>query len=698
MCEYIRERKTMTGIQKLLSEFRNCKIAIYGLGTETEQVLGEIGDAFQVVGLLDSYQCSGSLYGKPIISLECAIANQVRLILVAARPGSCRAIAKRIGCVCRERQIALFDTRGNDLSGVRRVVYDFQNVPGYTKSQVMQKALTCDAVSFDLFDTLIMRQVLFPADVFELVDDRLRQHGIEIEDFPARRMASEKELSREHAPRLSEIYAHMKQTYQLSEIEPEQMAVLEWEIDCGLVVPRGEVCRLLSDLEARGKRVYIVTDSYYTKRQIVRILKKCGITNYTDVFVSCEYGTGKTQGLFREFKETVDVWSYLHIGDDMTADVESAEKNGISACQLYSGIDLLEQAGYMGLWDYAEYLSDRIRIGMFVANIFNSPFQFETKERRIGVGTAYDIGYVFFAPMICDFVLWFRRQVEKYRLENILFCARDGYLVKQLYDELCNQISSIYFLTSRMAAIRAGMEDEEDIRYVGDMKFSGSLRKQLEERFGIQVREEKGQGDEKTELSDYTAEILEHAAVSRKHYLTYIRRLGLDDGETGFFDFVAKGTTQMYMSRLMKRHLKGIYFLRLEKERMQGKNLDIVSFYGTEEMNNSVIFRDYYILETMLTAPMPSVREFDADGNPVYAQETRGESDIRCFQEAQEGIRGYFREYLKLCPISVRRTDKRLDEIFLTLIHGIEITDHDFLNLKVEDPFFNRMTDMTDML
>lgn len=197
---------------------------------------------------------------------------------------------------------------------------------------------------------------------------------------------------------------------------------------------------------------------------------------------------------------------------------------------------------------------------------------------------------------------------------------------------------------------------------------------------------------------DFTAEILDHAVVSRKNYLTYIERLGLKSGETGFFDFVAKGTTQMYMGRLMEQHLKGIYFLRLDKEQMQGKNLDIVSFYDTEEMNSSVIFRDYYILETMLTAPMPSVSEFDGNGSPVYAEETRKESDIRCFQEAQEGIRGYFREYLQLCPISARKINKKLDEIFLALVHGIEITDRDFLNLKVEDPFFNRMTDMTDML
>lgn len=264
----------MLELKELLARYKDKKIAIYGLGTETEKFLKEIANNLWVIGLLDSYQNSGKLYGKPIISLEQAVAEHVRLILVAARPGSCRAIAKRIGGICREKQIALFDIRGNDLNNVQRVVYDFKEVPGYTKSQMMKKALTYDVVSFDLFDTLIMRQLLFPSDVFELVDDRLRQHGIIIEDFPARRMASEKELSKDRAPRLSEIYTHMKQTYQLSEIEPEQMAVLEWEIDCGLVVPRREVCRLFSDLEARGKKVYIVTDSYYNKKQIAGILKK----------------------------------------------------------------------------------------------------------------------------------------------------------------------------------------------------------------------------------------------------------------------------------------------------------------------------------------------------------------------------------------------------------------------------------------
>ena len=42
--------------------------------------------------------------------------------------------------------------------------------------------------------------------------------------------------------------------------------------------------------------------------------------------------------------------------------------------------------------------------------------------------------------------------------------------------------------------------------------------------------------------------------------------------------------------------------------------------------------------------------------------------------------------------------DKKLDERFLAFIHGVTIQNKDFLNLTVEDPFFNRMTDITDLV
>ena len=68
------------------------------------------------------------------------------------------------------------------------------------------------------------------------------------------------------------------------------------------------------------------------------------------------------------------------------------------------------------------------------------------------------------------------------------------------------------------------------------------------------------------------------------------------------------------------------------------------------------------------------------------------------FDKAQAGILSYFDEYLALVPEAARTVNKGLDEKLLELVNKILIKDEDFLSLKVEDPFFGRMTNMKDLL
>ena len=46
----------------------------------------------------------------------------------------------------------------------------------------------------------------------------------------------------------------------------------------------------------------------------------------------------------------------------------------------------------------------------------------------------------------------------------------------------------------------------------------------------------------------------------------------------------------------------------------------------------------------------------------------------------------------------IGETEKRLEEIFLSLLHQMEILEKRFLDLKVEDPFFNRTTEVMDLV
>lgn len=672
---------------QIFQPYQRCKIAIYGLGLLTERLLPQL-EGYRIVGLLDGYRTEGTLYGQPILSLEQAVKDGVELIIVAARPESCKIIAKRIGEACRTSHIVLLDIRGEDLCAPKKGSCRL-TLKGLTKEELLREINSHDVVSVDLFDTLLMRRTLFPTDVFEILDGRLQRQGVVIADFPKKRLEGEKQLCRHTVPTLAEIYEYICSRYHIHAVTPEALAAMEWEVDRDLAVPRRELCALLSEAYRRGKPVFITSDTFYSKAQLVKLLSACRIDAYTDILPSCEYRTGKTQGLFAVLRQRIHGKTCVHIGDSDDADVCGAEKNGLTGCRIYSGLDLFENVGYLGLWEEIGGLSSRIRAGMLVSKLFNSPFPFERADPTLHVDSAYDIGYLFYAPILSSFVFWLRRQVEENNLKNVWFCARDGYLIKKLYDRLGGSVASVYFLTSRTAAIRAGVEHEADIRYVEEMHFSGSLEEELKQRFGITVADV----DARSRLTDCAREILAAAKIRRNRYSAYIRELHPEAGDIAFFDFVARGTTQLFVGRLLNRHLRGYYFLQQDQSYMEKMGLDIRSFCRPEE---NTVSRNYYILEPVVTAPEPSVLGFTADGEACYAHETRTAEALCCVETVQDGIEDYFREYLRLCP--EHEGDKPLGTMILNLIHSVDICAEDYLALQVEDPFFGRNSPLADLL
>lgn len=407
----------MPDIKEQLKEYKEKYTVLYGLGTETKKALDELDGYFKITGLLDGFRTSGEMYGKPILRLAEIIDNTVKLIIVVARPGSCRAITRRIGTFCKENDIALYDIRGKNLLVERRVSYNFKHVQGGTKNELLIKIETAEIVSLDLFDTLVMRKVLSYTDIFEIVNDRLKEMYITIPGFADQRLESEKELAKYGAPSLVEIYEHLlKKLSGEVDVSAQTLADLEWSIDYEMLIPRQTVCNVYREAVER-KKIFIITDTYYGESQIKKILGKCGIENYSGIYASCEYHTGKMQKLFEIFKKEKPAEKYLHIGDDLAADVEVPIRYGMDTFHIFSGCDLMDELGNLGIGDDVASFSDRVKTGLFISRIFNNPFQFETGG--IQIKRSEDIGYLFCAPLICDFLIWFCRQVKESNIEAI---------------------------------------------------------------------------------------------------------------------------------------------------------------------------------------------------------------------------------------------------------------------------------------
>ena len=684
-------------MNELLSEK---KIIIYGISTETERVLSEWNGKYNVVGLLDGFMTEGEQFGYRILDINEVVRMDNIAIIVVARPGSCKVITKRIGALCREHNVPLFDIRGNDLLEEKKVVYDFKAVSGYTKQELLQAIDESEAVSFDLFDTLLVRNVSSLDDLLSIIDIRLRDKNINITDFGNIRTRAEKKLSIGRAPRLDKIYGEVLNSTNELNADAGELSIIEYAVDLDTIEARREMVTLVNEIIEMGKPVYITSDCYYSKTQLQEILRIIGVNKVTDIIVSCEYDTSKTGNLFEKLIAIAGTKNIIHIGDDIVADEESAKRHGIKAFRIYSAIELLELIGGLNLLYNDQSLSDRIRIGMFTANLFNSPFQFEDDCKYINVNSSFDIGYLFVAPMVMDFTRWFEEKTIELGIENRWLCARDGFLLKRLYEVMYPDVRAEYFYTSRISAIRAGMNSHEDIEYVDSMKFTGEVEDNLRTRFGIDIAciSDDDIDEDELGLLKYVKPIIQNSIVKRENNKKYINSLNVRDGDISLFDFVAKGTSQLYIQKLVNNHIKGLYFMQLEPQFMKDMNLDIIPFYKEEEREKSAIFENYYILETLLTSPEASVDEFDDNGTPVFAIETRSERDIDCVMKAQNGIVEYTKKFLQLCPTSAININKKLDEQFLMLLRHVAINDIDFLRLTVEDPFFNRMTDITDVL
>ena len=70
----------MLNILEILDKNHNKPIALYGIGTETERLLSELGNGISVVGILDGFREEGEIYGYPIIPIMEAVSKGVRLI------------------------------------------------------------------------------------------------------------------------------------------------------------------------------------------------------------------------------------------------------------------------------------------------------------------------------------------------------------------------------------------------------------------------------------------------------------------------------------------------------------------------------------------------------------------------------------------------------------------------------------------
>ncbi len=207
-------------------------------------------------------------------------------------------------------------------------------------------------LSFDIFDTLIKRPFEKPTDVFAYMANSL---PLVPKNFPQCRVEAER-LARRSAPggecNMSEIYAELEKMDGYDTSLCKTLCSMEKETELRICEPRPEGAELLLAAKKLDVRVILISDMYLSRLRISRMLCKCGLKNFAELYISSEHRQNKANGdLFRYVRkcEELPFSSFLHIGDNPISDVIIPRnlgmhalylpKDGASALPAETGID-----------------------------------------------------------------------------------------------------------------------------------------------------------------------------------------------------------------------------------------------------------------------------------------------------------------------------------------------------------------------
>ncbi len=259
-------------------------------------------------------------------------------------PLVCRAQGYRAVCFDYDQGLACYDSSARN----------WHQYSARSQDQALLALNDVDLVSFDLFDTLVSRPARRPDAVLKLVEHRIAtEEGRPVPLFAERRAAENRVRARRYHRgdvNLSEIYGELAASGTIPRDLVARAHALEKQIDFGALRPRPEVIAVLKAAHERGKRVVLMTDTYYEEADIRAILRGIGVADlFAEIYVSNAVGARKDRGdLWHhvEEAEAVPRARWLHVGDNEHSDIQAACDRRIPYLHVAHPAKILAQSGF----------------------------------------------------------------------------------------------------------------------------------------------------------------------------------------------------------------------------------------------------------------------------------------------------------------------------------------------------------------
>lgn len=456
-----------------------------------------------------------------------------------------------------------------------------------------------DVVSFDVFDTLLLRPFTKPTDLFEKLERDFKAKGFARARTRAERNAHSKaRASGRIEATFDEIYAEIPRYAEMAERETTA------EMSYWTVNP--EMLNVWRAAKEAGKKVIVASDMYLPRPLLEHELRKHGYEGWDGFYLSNDIQAQKASGtiydrIIADFAVPPD--KILHVGDNRVSDVIRANEKGIIAFEYPKVFDqFLEECPFVqSFLGNKPTLEKRLLAGTVALGWHL--YKFEHPE-----WTYWNrIGYLFAGPLGCAFMHFVGDDARRRGINHLLFVARDGYILQQIFDAIHPKgFKTDYFHLSRDQALLAS-------QYFGQTAGGIERRRirclELLAEHGIAVS-----GLEKERyLSEGKLPVAAAAAWTnasqrmKSESAEYLSGFGIKEGKTAVVDGNSTHFTAQHFIDAVTGHKVFGYYLFSLSEPENGK-----SFCRSNEY-----LRFLAMTEFLFCAPTPPLKTIE-NGRPVH--------------------------------------------------------------------------------
>jgi len=543
-------------------------------------------------------------------------------------------------------------------------------------------------LSIDVFDTLLWRKAPEPQDVFLMLAQRLKNAGrlaanlsavqfAELRRFAETRAREKKQKATGYREiTLRDIYAELPPFIFAAGFEPAKAQAAELELETSLMVLDGDVAALATHAAAKGVKVILVSDTYFSSRELSVFLSKAGLSsqkNIAQIIASNEAGKPKWRDLFDVLVPQLGVLpsEMLHIGDNMDADITPCRRLGI-ACIHY---DKWAFSPRVRSHEFPAAIQDRHAV-LSPAGDFGLTGLRSRLAHRAPMALSPELqffwgyGAAVMAPLFAGFARWIVQSAQG--ADAVYGLMREGRFLKRVVDLTAEQLGAkINFQElwlSRRAVIRAGLYPE-DADLIGEYVLAapGRTTDEILTNMGLSRAD---LGAVSTELAQFDAAqpdafvkmisaVLMNPALKQKiEAHSAALRPGLLKGLGKAISFAQKpriivvdlgytATIQAVLQRILKREgldvkMSGLYFALSDKAAaniMSGVDLQAyLSPDGFGGEATQVLVRTPDVLEHACMCDEGSLAGFDATGEPQLLPNRRPDKQLAEMHAMQDGI------------------------------------------------------------